>query len=112
MIRLVAFKRVWLISPSDRLLPDELEILRGADRAFDIRASGDHGSRFGLAVFGSIQATTALKLIAQLPDAIEQRRLMIADAEKQPAAHTAQMLQDALRPAAAIDVKETMEAAL
>ena len=90
---------LWLIAPAGALMEDELDILRGAQRAYEIRASGDHGSRFGLHVFGCEQGTAALRLIAQVPDAIEDGRLVLADAEKQPAAYTAQMLHGALRTA-------------
>ncbi|MGF7022912.1 glycosyltransferase [Brachybacterium tyrofermentans] len=98
---------LWLIAPADTLREDELDILRGAQRAYEIRASGDHGSRFGLQIFGCEQGTSALRLIAQLPDAIQDGRLVLADAEKQPAAYTAQMLHEALRTTEAEN--ETME---
>ncbi|WP_422115720.1 glycosyltransferase family 2 protein [Brachybacterium sp. UNK5269] len=88
---------LWLVAPVDALDDDELAILRGAPRAYEIRASGDHGSRFGLQVFGCDQSTDAIRLISQLPEAIESGRLVIADAEKQPAAYTAQLVQETLR---------------
>lgn len=89
---------LWLIAAVDTLDDDELAVLHEAPRAYDIRASGDHGSRFGVHAFGCEQTAAAMGLITRLENAIETGRLLIADAEQQPAAHTAQLLLDAFQP--------------
>lgn len=87
---------LWLVARTDTLDEDELEVLRGAQRAYDIRASGDHGTRFGVLAFGCEQSKHAVALISKVPEAVESGRLTIGDAENQPAGYTAQLLQEAL----------------
>ncbi|MGO1406987.1 MAG: glycosyltransferase family 2 protein [Brachybacterium sp.] len=101
---------LWLVGRVDELDDYELSVLRGASRAYEIRASGDHGSRFGLQLFGCEQSKAALQLMTQLPDAVESGRLMISDAEKQPATFIAELLQEALRSSPADE--ENLEDAL
>ena len=87
---------LWLVARTDALGEDEIDALRGAQRAYDIRASGDHGTRFGVLAFGCEQSKHAVSLIAKVPEAVESGRLTIGDAENQPAGYTAQLLQEAL----------------
>lgn len=101
---------LWLVARTDELEEDELQILHGAQRAYDIRASGDHGSRFGLQAFGCETSADALRLIGQLAEAIEDGRLTIGDGEQQPASYTAELLQDALRGPAVGDESGETEA--
>lgn len=86
---------LWLVSSVDALEEDELVHLARATRAYEIRASGDHGSRFGVNAFGFESSAQALATISQLRTPVEDGRLQVADAENQPSAHTAQLLLDA-----------------
>lgn len=87
---------LWLIATIGSLEPDELLVLDRAAHAYDIRASGDHGSRFGLHAFGYERAAGAMAAVAELEPALEAGRLLVADAEQQPAGHTGRMLVEAL----------------
>lgn len=89
---------LWLIAKDDALEDDELAVLKEATRAYDIRASGDHGTRFGVFAFGYEQSAAAMSLITQLEEAITSGRLLIADAEQQPSVHIAELLADTQRP--------------
>lgn len=87
---------LWLIATVGALQAEELLVLDEALYAYDIHASGDHGTRFGVHAFGFERAAGAMAALARLEDAAETGRLLIADAEQQPGGHTGRMLLDAL----------------
>lgn len=88
---------LWMVAVDDALDAEELTILAAlAPRAYALRASGDHGARFGVRAYGWEQSAKAADAVGQLEEAIISGRLIVADAEKQPGAHVAELLLNAI----------------
>lgn len=96
VLRKNASASLWLVAPADSLDADERAALQSATKSFDIRASGDHGARFGVWAYGFEKSTNALPCLPRLADALDSGRLFIIDVERHPGNYIAGLYRKAM----------------